>query len=90
MSMPSIDPGSGTVNQALADVIESIALQEAGLSHIINAEGEILQHFIEPSVRRFTPEDLCCVNNCIGELLDSISAIEQSLNAKLQTAIGAL
>ncbi len=90
MSMPVIDPGTTTVNQALADIIESIALQEAGLSHIINAEGEILQYFIEPSLRRFLPEDLNAVNEGIESLINSISAIEQSLTAKLQTVVDSL
>ncbi len=90
MSMPVIDPGTTTLNQALADVIESIALQEAGLSHIINAEGEILQYFIDPCGKRFTPEDLACTNHSIESLINSISAIEQSLTSKMQTVLEAL
>ncbi len=94
MSMPKIDPGEGIcAEQALADVIETIALQEAGLSHIINAEGEILQYFVDPNssaARRFTTEEMATANSSIEALLNAISAFEQSLNAKLQTAVSGL
>ena len=36
MGMPIITPGTGTKEQALTDIIESIALQEAALAHILN------------------------------------------------------
>ena len=46
MGMPIITPGTGTREQALTDIIESIALQEAALAHILNAEGEKMQTII--------------------------------------------
>lgn len=45
MSMPqfpSISPPI-TLDHALSMILESIAMEELGLSHIINAEGEKLQ-----------------------------------------------
>ena len=46
MGMPIITPGTGTKEQALTDIIESIALQETALAHILNAEGEKMQAII--------------------------------------------
>jgi hypothetical protein len=45
MSMPTISPHIGGIdrNQALHSIIGSIALAEAALSHILNADGEKLQ-----------------------------------------------
>lgn len=40
MGMPIITPGTGTWEQALTDIIESIALQEAALAHIKAVFGE--------------------------------------------------
>ena len=45
MSMPTIttSPNPISMRQAITDLIESIALEETTLSHILNAEGEKLQ-----------------------------------------------
>ena len=42
MSMPTIttSPNPISMSQAITDLIESIALEETALSHILNAEGE--------------------------------------------------
>lgn len=40
MSMPVITASCTSRVQAINDLLESIALQETGLSHVINAEGE--------------------------------------------------
>ena len=48
MSMPVIAMHSNPVTmcQAVTDLLESIALDETALSHILNAEGEKLQRVI--------------------------------------------
>lgn len=46
MGTPVITPGTATRIQAITDIIESIALQETALSHILNAEGEKMQAVI--------------------------------------------
>jgi len=46
MGMPVITPGTGTRNQAITDLIQSVALQETALSHLLNAEGEKMQAII--------------------------------------------
>ena len=45
----------------MTDIIESVALQETALSHILNAEGEKIQKMVAlPDV---TPEVLLATNN---------------------------
>ena len=39
MGMPIITPGNSTCEQAVTNLIESVAMQENALSHILNAEG---------------------------------------------------
>ena len=56
MGMPVITPSETTRTQAVTDIIESVALQETALSHILNAEGEKIQKMVAlPDV---TPEVL--------------------------------
>lgn len=43
MGMPVIPASATTRTQAITDIIQSIALQETALSHILNAEGEKIQ-----------------------------------------------
>lgn len=45
MGMPIITPGDKTADQAITDLLESVAMQESSLSHILNAEGEKWKQF---------------------------------------------
>lgn len=46
MDMPVITPIITTRSQAITDIIESVALEETALSHILNAEGEKIQKMV--------------------------------------------
>lgn len=46
MGMPVITPSTTTRSQAITDLIESVALEETALSHILNAEGEKIQKMV--------------------------------------------
>lgn len=81
MSMPVITPSETTREQAITDIIESVALQETGLSHIINAEGEKIQKVVATAT---TTEELLEVNSSVKSMLDSISQLEMLLQSKLQ------
>lgn len=48
MSMPIIEPSNTSRPQAITDIIESVALEQTALSHILNAEGEKIQYALEP------------------------------------------
>ncbi|MCL2105870.1 MAG: hypothetical protein FWH26_02230 [Oscillospiraceae bacterium] len=102
MSMPRITiPASVTEENALANIIASIALEEAALAHIINAEGEKIQRV----VGTFTPEgaaeplellvpataeDMQAINTAVGEMMETVSSIETSLHNKLRTVLAVL
>ncbi|MEG0804463.1 MAG: hypothetical protein RSF90_05860 [Pygmaiobacter sp.] len=81
MSMPVIVPGTVTMEQAIADLIESVALEETGLSHILNAEGEKIQAFLAlPCV---SPEQLLEINASVRSTLAAVSRLEMILESKL-------
>lgn len=46
MGMPVITHSTTDRRQAITDMIESVALQQTALAHILNAEGEKLQRAI--------------------------------------------
>ena len=49
MGMPQIPDGKNrpTIDQTVIDLLESIALEEMAMAHIMNAEGEKLQEIIK-------------------------------------------
>lgn len=79
--MPIIVPGTVTRPQAIADLIESVALQETGISHILNAEGEKIQAFVKmPGV---TAAELLAVNASVQATVNAITRLEMILQSKL-------
>ena len=99
MSMPRIEIPTVSEENALANIIASIALEEAALAHIINAEGEKIQRV----VGTFVPEgettpmlplvpapdaaDMQAINTTVGDMMETISNIETSLHNKLRTVL---
>lgn len=57
MGMPQIPDGKNrpTFDNTIIDLLESIALEEMALSHVMNAEGEKLQE----TIKRYAAQDLC-------------------------------
>ncbi len=82
MSMPIITPGEGTREQAITDLIESVALQETALSHIINAEGEKMQAII--AMEDVTSDQLLALNKLVEQMIGAITRLEMMLQAKLE------
>lgn len=87
MSMPIISPSSTTPCQAITDLLETIALQEAGLAHIINAEGEKIQQVLDMA-RADRPcvnvSDLIAVNQAVNDTLTKVIKLEMVLEFKLE------
>lgn len=81
MSMPVIVPGTVTRYQAISDLIESVALQETGLSHIINAEGEKIQAIV--AMAGVSPDQLLAVNTSVQDTVNAVSRLEMILQNKL-------
>lgn len=88
MGMPVITPSTTTRAQAVTDIIESVALQETALSHILNAEGEKIQLMVAmPDV---TPEVLLATNKSVESMVNAVSRLEMILQSKLSTFDGCL
>lgn len=81
MSMPVIVSSDTTREQAVSDIIESVALQQTGLSHILNAEGEKIQAVLELAT---TTEELLSVNYSVQSMVSSITRLEMLLQSKLE------
>ncbi|MEG1596973.1 MAG: hypothetical protein RR359_01705 [Bacilli bacterium] len=81
MGMPIIKPGTITRGESVGDIIESIAMEESGISHILNAESEKLNKIISnPDV---TAADLINANKSVKNTVDNIINLEMNLKNKL-------
>ncbi|MEG1857691.1 MAG: hypothetical protein RR216_03055 [Pseudoflavonifractor sp.] len=69
---------------ACTDVIESVALMEAALSHILNAEGEKLQKVLASTS---DIGQIMCVNKEINRTIINATQLEQALYAKLSAVL---
>lgn len=81
MGMPVIVPSNTTRCNAITDIIESVALEQAALSHILNAEGEKIQKIVR--IENITPDQLLAVNKSVHSMVESISRLEMILQSKL-------
>lgn len=89
-NFPSLSP-SLTRENTLNMILFSIALEELGLSHIINTEGEKIQFVLGtlPGLSGGTPtvQDIIEINNSVRNLIDTISQNQLMLRAKLETVL---
>ena len=81
MSMPKIKCKNINKCCAASSILQSIALQEAGLAHIINAEGEKIQKAVAMDCIETT--ELIEVNKSVEEMIEKITALEIILKSKL-------
>jgi len=88
MSMPEIDLEDIPPRDALAAIIASIALQEAAVAHVLNAEGEKIQAVV--GLDDATLADLQGINDSVGDLVGSVSNLSGEISRKLRTAMEAL
>lgn len=79
MSMPVIVPGTVTLEQAISDIIESVALEQTGLSHILNAEGEKIQ----AAVAEGSIAEMLSVNSSVQSMVNAVASLEMVLQNKL-------
>jgi len=82
MGMPVITPGEGTRKQAITDLIQSVALQEAALAHMMNAEGEKMQKIV--AMEGVNIDELMTLNKSVTQLVSAISRLEMMFIAKLE------
>lgn len=92
MSMPEFpkpDPDL-TQEQALTMILSSIALEEAALSHIINAEGEKIQYVLSRSSCGWASsglEDVLAVNKSVTNLLEMVMQNQLILKNKMEKVL---
>lgn len=94
MSQPSFPENPDiTRDDAVNQILSSIALEELGLSHILNAEGEKLQYILGtlPGIDgpEATIDDLLNANESIRNLLENAAYNQLILKAKMQQALSA-
>ena len=92
MSQPTFPTESPMSREdAISLILTSIAMEELGLSHVINAEGEKLQYVIGtiPGVTGppATVDDVLAVNESIRDVLNSTVQNQMFLNTKMQNAL---
>lgn len=84
MSMPVITANDNPVSsqQAVANLLESIALEETALSHILNAEGEKLQKVLAMECANI--DDILAVNESVRNTVAEVHELEATLRDKLE------
>ncbi|MEG2176693.1 MAG: hypothetical protein RRY97_07430, partial [Oscillibacter sp.] len=80
MSIPVIKRANTVRCQSISDIMESIALEQCALSHILNAEGEKLQKAIACADDL---DELLCVNHSVEQTITKVTQLEHVLYAKL-------
>ena len=82
MGMPTITPGNRTQEQVMTDLIESIAMQERALSHIVIAESEKMQAII--NMDTVSTQQLLQLNQSVEHMINAAARLETVLQAKLE------
>lgn len=84
MGMPVIEPVRIDPEYAATALLQSIALEETALSHIINAEGEKLQKGIAISNN---VNDLLRLNESVASMINDVKELESALKDKLDAVM---
>lgn len=99
MSMPSIpdmNPNVGIdIDDSINMIISSIAMEEMGLSHIINAEAEKIQYVLgtlkaEQEINNFRQhsiDDLLKINRSIDSTLKTVLKNQMLLHMKFEDTV---
>ena len=94
MSLPQFpfDPSTITRDDAINMILTSIAMEEVGLSHVINAEGEKLQYLLGTlegisGPTGVTVDQILQANDSVMALLEQAASNQQALSDKMQAAL---
>jgi hypothetical protein len=92
-NFPSISPEI-TREMALNMILASIAMEELGLSHIINAEGEKIQYVLNELTCKTgygaSVEDILAVNKSVESLLEVLMQNQMFLKGKMERVLEAM
>lgn len=84
MSMPIIKSSGIKRKDSITDIVESVALEQTALSHILNAEGEKIQKILEDERHTTNNSDILKVNESVQTTINSITRLETILQGKLE------
>ena len=87
MSMPQFPKLDLTIEQSINSILTSIAMEEAALSHILNAEGEKIQYVLAHCADF---NEVIKTNESVKALVDSISDLQLTLKSKMRLALSYL
>ncbi|OAB30303.1 hypothetical protein PMSD_21235 [Paenibacillus macquariensis subsp. defensor] len=89
MSMPNVPDITPEIslkrNEAINLLLTSIALEEIGLSHIINAEGEKIHRFVKDHCVKL--DDVLKINRSVEVMLRNVIKNQMLLQFKLEDII---
>lgn len=85
MSMPKIECTNIDKCCAASSLVQSIALEETALSHILNAEGEKIQKVL--SLHTCDPDQILEVNRSVESMIEKVTSLELVLKSKLDLII---
>ncbi len=91
MSVPNLPDIDINREYSVKVVIASVGMQELGLAHILNAEGEKMQSFLgtldgQTVKSHITVDELVELDNAVIDALDAVTSNELLLMAKLSKA----
>ena len=84
MGMPVITASTTTREQAITDLIQSVALEETALSHILNAAGEKIQKVV--AMEGVTPEILLETNKSVEAMVTAVAKLDVFKNCLCEEA----
>lgn len=85
MSMPKIECTNIDKCCAASSLVQSIALEETAISHILNAEGEKIQKVL--SLHTCDPDQILEVNRSVENMIEKVTSLELVLKSKLDLII---
>ena len=85
MSMPKIERVDVDKCSAAAALLQSVALEETAISHILNAEGEKIQKAL--TMHECSYKGLLDINKSVEDMVEKITALEKVLKEKLELVI---
>jgi len=87
MSMPQFPKLDLTLEQSINSILTSIAMEEAALSHILNAEGEKIQYALANCADLKQVTEL---NQSVTCLMETVLDLQIALKSKMRLALSYL
>ena len=82
-NIPNITPNINVNREQVINILlASIALEELGLAHILNAEGEKIQHVLGTCKPNLS--DLLCIDKSVNTMLKDVIKKEMLLQMKME------